>query len=62
LLSLYDSEFKLTKIGADLSKKSFTALSPLFNKYMEMGFSPREISHVIAGALKVLEVHNVNKK
>jgi hypothetical protein len=57
--SLYDKNEKVTQDAIALEGAAFRALGPLFIIYMEKGYTVREISHVIQGAVQLLESEKV---
>jgi len=48
--SLYTEQAKLTAEGATLDIEVHDFLETIYAKYIEMGYGPREISHVINNA------------
>ncbi len=52
---LYDKNEKATPDAIALESVTIASLAPLFTIYMEKGYSVREISHVIQGAVQLIE-------
>jgi hypothetical protein len=54
--SLYDEKyFRYTEDAIALSSEAHALLKPAFEKYMEMGYSPREISQIIQTEVGMVE-------
>lgn len=53
--SLYDKRHRYTREARILEDQVIENLRHLFNKQIEMGYSPREISHVFHASVDVLE-------
>jgi hypothetical protein len=53
MLSLFDENHKYTDHGKYLDLAADAALKQIFEKFLQLGYSPREISHIIQ--LKVTE-------
>jgi hypothetical protein len=48
MASLFDQNFKYTDRADDIAKELQVLLSPLYQELMEEGFSPREITVLVA--------------
>lgn len=57
--SLFDEKFKFTQESLSIDQEVSNSLLPIIQKYVSLGFSPREIAHVIHGAVFELELHVV---
>lgn len=57
--SFFDHIESINQDGSDLSVETSKALDPLFRKYSQMGYSIREISHIIAGTATLLELEHI---
>jgi hypothetical protein len=57
--SLYDNEYRYTADASDLSQATEAALHSIFDKYIKMGYSPREISHIMNGVILDFELSSV---
>jgi hypothetical protein len=55
--SIFDEKFRYKKPdGCTLARRADAILEPLFKEYIDMGYSPREISHLLI--LSVMDVEN----
>lgn len=58
--TLFDKDFKLNlKDGAQLHSKTYRLLEQLFDEYVQKGYSPREIAHIMQGAITEKELYTV---
>jgi len=55
----YDKNNRFVKDIQDLNHEADTALTILYTKYIEMGYSPRDIAHIISLTNLGLELENV---
>lgn len=53
---LFDDEEKYTEPGLSLDREAGEALRSVFEKYVRAGFSVRDISHIVHGAVTDLEL------
>lgn len=53
--TIYDKDCKYTEDANDASDLATKALEPIMKKFIDMGYSPREISHVFMGVAFELE-------
>jgi hypothetical protein len=61
--SLYHEEtWRYTDEAISLSNRASILLRPLIEEFIEKGYSPREIAHVIEGAVVELELDAVLDK
>lgn len=60
--SLYDKNHRYEPIGMTLDSQATEAIKPIFDRFVEYGFSPREISHMIQSAVDMLELEAVMDK
>lgn len=51
----YEGRYGLTEDGNALEDDTIAALRPIFNKYIEAGYSVREIGHIIVRAVGLIE-------
>ena len=45
--SLYNEDHRYNPEAEDLSYETIESIKPIFKKYQNMGFSPREIAHIM---------------
>jgi hypothetical protein len=58
--TLYSSKgFRYGEDADSLARETHAALVAIFQKYIEMGYSPREISHIISAEVTDLELDAV---
>lgn len=57
--SLYDKNFKYTYEASALADEAQNVLDDLFAKYVDLGYSPREISHILQAVIQDLECSEV---
>ena len=57
--SLYDLEYRYTADASDLSQATEAALHSIFNKYIKLGYSPREIAHIMNGVILDFELSSI---
>lgn len=57
--SLYNEDFSLNDDGAKLDNEATAALEDVFARFVEQGYSPREISQIVGISLNVLELFHV---
>lgn len=48
MASLFDKDFRYTQSATDFEAECYTALRPIFDRWVERGWSPRELSHIIS--------------
>lgn len=53
--SLYDKKDRYTEEASHLDSETCRHLYPLMREYVKLGYSAREIAHVITNAISVLE-------
>lgn len=58
-LKLFDEHGQYTDVALNLDMTASLAIRPFFEEYMTMGFSPREISHVINHAILGVEMEEM---
>lgn len=56
---LYNNEYRYTPEADSLSREVILVICPIFKKYVEMGYSPREISHIMNGCILEEELCSV---
>jgi hypothetical protein len=54
-----DGNYNWTDDARALSREVQDALRPILDKYVEMGYSPRDISHIMASDIQSLECYKV---
>lgn len=57
--SLYDENHRMTAAAASLDASTHTKLEALFAEFVALGFSPREIAHVMHGTVSIIELETV---
>ena len=59
--SLYneDHRYTYTKPAEALDMATFQAINPLFMKWAEDGYSPREIAHIMQAAINEMELNTI---
>ena len=57
--SLYNEDHRYTKAGEALDRATFQAVNSLFMKWAEDGYSPREIAHIMQGAINEMELSTI---
>lgn len=50
--SLYNKDYRYTQDAMDLDQQTFLALKNIWDKFIAMGYSPREISHVMQDSVR----------
>lgn len=55
-VQLYNKDWRYTDVASTIDQEVNKALEPVFKKYMELGCSPRELSHVMGAAIIDLEL------
>lgn len=60
--SLYDNNFRYTPEADEIATNAFDLLKPLFDKWVNLGYSPREISHLVQGQAFEFELEAVLTK
>lgn len=58
-VELYNGDWRYTDVASAIDRKVNEALRPIFKEYIELGCSPREISHVMSAAVIDLELISV---
>ena len=56
--SLYD-KFRYSPEGEEMDKEADKIIEPIFDKYVSLGFCPREISHLLLLTVFRHEVYSV---
>ena len=56
---LYMSDSRMNIHGRELDEETNIALRDIFKKYLKKGYSPREIAHIMLGAVFELELQSV---
>jgi len=49
-MSLFDKDFRYTQEATNFENEVYAALRPIFDRYMALGYSPRELEYLITGA------------
>jgi hypothetical protein len=57
--SLFDNRSRYTKDAEALMVRANTTLMPLFEEYVEKGFSPTDISHIIKSTVTDIELETI---
>ena len=57
--SLFGDDYRYSEYGLELDREAASHLKDLFDKYLNLGYSPREISHIIQGSVRDLELEAV---
>lgn len=58
--SLYNStNWRYTHDGEELDKLAYYAISKIFQQFLDKGYSPREISHIIQANVSEIELEEV---
>jgi hypothetical protein len=58
--SFFDSTtFKQNREAGTLQSETHRALVVIFRKYIDLGYSPREISHLMQGEIRSMELVDV---
>lgn len=50
----YDSNFRCNNDGMVLSNEAYAVLEPIFQRWVDRGFSPREIFTIVVGCVSEL--------
>ena len=57
--SLYDENSRYTQNATELETETYNTFRPIFLKYLNEGFSPREISYTIQNAIRDIELETL---
>lgn len=58
--SLYrETDHRYTPEADELDRRAATVIRPLFNEFVQKGFSPREIAHILQGCVTEWELEHV---
>lgn len=57
--SLFNDYLAKNEVGKEISKRTCKFAIKLFNEFLEEGYSPREISHIICAEIHGLETEFV---
>lgn len=58
--SLFDENFKYTKEASNLEAEFYKAgVDTLFSKYVELGYSPREIFYILSQSLNDMSLNEL---
>ena len=57
--SLFDKNAEWNEAARYLDQEAHDFLKNIFKEYMDQGYSPREISHIIHGSVTDLEIESV---
>ena len=49
--SLFNEDFSWTDTGRDIDQEFTKVLEPIFSKYSDLGYSPREIAEIFHGVV-----------
>lgn len=60
--SLYDSDFRYTPDAINLAGKVGDFLAHQMNEFVAKGYSPREVAHVMQGAILEVECETILSK
>lgn len=60
--SLYDKNWRYTKDGDSLDRVTNNVLAPIFREWVEQGYSPREISHLMQQIVTDIECETILSK
>jgi hypothetical protein len=56
---MYDKDFRYTATATEIDSYTYHALHIMFEEFVERGFSPRDIAHVMHAAVTDLELSAV---
>jgi len=56
---LFDENFKYTKEAGIIDHEMTQRLEPIFKKYVEGGYSPRELGHIAQSVVNILELESI---
>lgn len=59
MAGLYNKDHRYTDDARELDERTDAALRELFNEFVRRGYSPREVSHVMADAVRGMELEAV---
>jgi hypothetical protein len=54
--SLYDKDGRYTEVAEAIDIKAGQILKPLFAQCVELGYSPREVAHIITATVTEMEL------
>lgn len=57
--SLYREDGRYTANASVLDEDTTKLLTPVFKKFLNAGYSPREISHIMSSAISMLELEAI---
>lgn len=57
--SLYTEKHRYTDQAIDLTTETSLAVSKIFEKYINLGYSPREIAHLMQQEITDIELNTV---
>jgi hypothetical protein len=57
--SLYNESYKYTPDAIELSTETFKTNCNIFQKYLRLGYSPREISQIMQSSINELELNTI---
>lgn len=60
--SLFDNNFRYTNTAANLDAEANSVIKPIFDRYVDIGYSPREISCILSNMVNDLECEAVLSK
>ena len=59
MTSLYDKDYRYTEWATILGEQTENALTDIFTNFVDEGFSPREIAHIMCATVAQLELMEV---
>jgi hypothetical protein len=57
--NLFGDNYRYTGAAQACEQEVYDVLIPIMERYTNMGYSPREISHIMIGATTIIESENV---
>lgn len=57
--TLYVENYRYGKVTHELNREAHNALKPIFEAWVKDGYNPREIAHIINGAVMDFELESV---
>jgi len=56
---IYTTDFRYTENSIIIDKAFYNIIAPVFKKYTEVGYSPRELAHLVKSVVTDLELEAV---